>query len=99
MKPVIGEERVVFVHGVADGAVAPFWIFKNCQTVDRGRRHCMLIAAKLIPIKSRIAAQQCSFEARQRFLNEREGDGSRPKRLGKLGLVGWIITNLRNGNV
>jgi hypothetical protein len=69
------------------------------QTVDRGRGHRVLIATILIPVKSRIAAQERPLEARQRLLDDREVYRSRPKRLGKLGLICRVVTNLRNGNI
>ena len=76
-----------------------FRIFKDGEAADGSGRKRLLVAAVLILIKRRVAAEQRPFEAGQRLLNEREGYGSRPERPGKLGLIGRIAANLGNRNV
>jgi hypothetical protein len=59
----------------------------------------LLVSPVLILVKGRVATQKGSFEAGQRLLNNREGDGSRAEGLGKLGLINRILLNFLNRNV
>jgi hypothetical protein len=70
VKLSIGEEGVVIVDGMADGAVAPVRVFKDGQAADRSGGECLLIAAILVLVKGRVTAQQSSFEAGQGLLDE-----------------------------
>ena len=99
VKLSVGKQGVVVVDGMADGTIAPVGVFKNRQAANGRRRERLLVAALLVFVKRRVAAEQSAFEARQRLLNEAEGDGSRPKRLGKLGLIRWIMTDLGHKNI
>ena len=69
VKFAIGEERVMGIDGMADGAIAPLRILEDGEAVDRSRRERLFVAAVLILIKGRVAAEQRAFEARQGLLN------------------------------
>src|SRR5882757_7598444 len=99
VKLSIGEEGVVVIDGMANGAVAPVRVFKDGQAPDRRGGERLLIAAILVLIKGRVTAQQGSFEAGQGLLDEAQGDGSGPESLGKLRLIGWVTANLPDKHV
>ena len=77
---------------MADDAVPLLGICKDRQAVDRSGRKRLFVAAILILIERRVAAEQRSLEAGQRPLNLSKGYAPGSKRMRKLGRVRGILS-------